>query len=197
MGSKISFLLKQWTEKQRIAKIKDLQTHSQTSNFFGQVQLPLTKFIWGGINKNSCSLSNCNSMLGELEASCLLSSQPQYGVQRLLLPGDNPEAQMCQMSWVHGMHQEVEGKGGEGGAFSNEAHLTTDARILHLLPPKLLVTPSDNDYAGIKVQAAGCFFSSPLVSSFRILVSKLLCVADYTQPKCTGLFLSSVATSLC
>ena len=30
--------------------------------------------------------------------------------------------------------KEVEGVGGEGGAFSNEAHLTTDARILDLSP---------------------------------------------------------------
>lgn len=75
----------------------------------------------------------------------------------------------CPGSMAH--IREVEGKGGGGGAFPNEAHLTTDARILHLLPPKLLMTPSGNDCVGVKVQAAAWFFSSPLVSSFRILVS--------------------------
>ena len=137
-------------------------------------------------------------MLGELEAfwgsvlSTLVGSIAPSVIQVTTL---RLRCARCLRSMAH--TREVEGEGGEGGAFSNDAHLTTDARILHLLPPKLLMTPSSNDHAGVKVQAAGCFFSSPLVSSFRILVSKLLCVADYTQLKCTGLFLSSVATSLC
>lgn len=86
-------------------------------------------------------------------------------------------------------------KGGEEG-FSNEAHLTTDARILHLLPQSYWWHPVIMTMRALKFRQLDAFSLFPL-GFFRILVSKLLCVADYTQPKCTGLFLSSVATSLC
>ena len=46
--------------------------------------------------------------------------------------------------------------------------------------------------------ATQCFFSSSLVSSFRILVSRLLCDTDCTQLTCLwGLLSSSIATNLC
>ena len=111
-------------------------------------------------------------MLGELEA-CLPSvlSTLVWGIVPSVIQVTTLRLRCarCLGSLAH--IREVEGKGGEGGAFPNEAHLTKDARILHLLPRKLLMTCSGNDYAGVKVQAAACFFSSPLVSSFRMLVS--------------------------